>query len=65
MDGGSIEKALDRIERALARLENAAARPNPAEQALRARHERLRAAVTQSLRQLDDLLASQQKPKAE
>jgi len=65
MDGGSIDQALNRIEAALARLENAAARPNPADEALRARHERLRAAVTQSLRQLDELLAGQPKPNAE
>jgi len=61
MDGGSVENALDRIEAALARIESAATRPIQAEQALRARHERLRTAVTQSLRQLDELLANQQK----
>jgi hypothetical protein len=61
MDGGSVEKALDRIEEALARIERAAAQPSPADEALRARHERLRTAVTQSLRQLDELLASQSK----
>jgi hypothetical protein len=61
MDGGSVEKALDRIEAALTRIERAAARPSQADEALQARHERLRSAVTQSLRQLDELLASQQK----
>lgn len=61
MTGGSVENALDRIEAAIVRIERAAARPAPADEALRARHERLRTAVTQSLRQLDDLLANQQK----
>jgi hypothetical protein len=61
MDGGSVDKALDRIEAALARIEGAVARPIHAEQALRTRHERLRSAVTQSLRQLDELLANQPK----
>ena len=61
MNGGSIENALDRIEAAIARIERAAARPAEADEALRARHERLRSAVTQSLRQLDELLANQQK----
>ena len=56
MNGGSIENALDRIEAAIARIERAAARPAEADEALRARHERLRSAVTQSLRQLDELL---------
>jgi prefoldin subunit 5 len=59
MDGASSEKALERIEAALARIENAANRPAEAANELRDRHERLRTAVTQSLRQLDDLLAGQ------
>ena len=61
MDGGSIENALDRIEAAMARIERAAGRLRSADEALLARHELLRSAVIQSLRQLDQLLASQQK----
>jgi uncharacterized membrane protein YccC len=57
MEGASIEKALGRIEAALTRIENAAARVPKADHELAARHERLRAAVTQSLQQLDALLA--------
>jgi hypothetical protein len=59
MEGASIEKALGRIEAALARVENAASREPMADQELAARHERLRTAVAQSLRQLDTLLAGQ------
>lgn len=69
MNGGSFENALERIEAAVARIERASAahleraadRPSQSEQALADRHERLRAAVGQSLRQLDDLIAGQQK----
>ena len=61
MDGGSVENSLDRIEAAIARIERAAGRLGSADEALLARHERLRSAVTQSLRQLDQLLASQPK----
>lgn len=61
MDGGSIEQSLDRIEAAIARIERAAGRLARTDEALVARHERLRSAVSQSLRQLDELLASQQK----
>jgi hypothetical protein len=59
MDGASFQNALDRIEAAIARLESAAARPPQKDEALAARHERLRSAVSQSLRRLDDLIASQ------
>lgn len=64
MEGAPVEKALGRIEAALTRIENAAARSpapsmDPTSQDLADRHERLRDAVTQSLRQLDTLLASQ------
>lgn len=64
MDGGSFENALGRIEAAIARIERAASQPAAAQPSavdaeLLARHEKLRAAVGQSLRQLDDLLASQ------
>jgi hypothetical protein len=60
MDAANCENALERIEAALIRIENAADRPAAAAEDLRARHERLRVAVTQSLRQLDELLAGQQ-----
>jgi hypothetical protein len=59
MEGASIEKALGRIEAALTRVENAASREPRADHELAARHERLRVAVTQSLEQLDGLLAGQ------
>jgi hypothetical protein len=60
MEGASMENALDRIEAALARVEQAARAPAPTlapDADLAARHERLRAAVAQSLRQLDGLIA--------
>ncbi|MEZ5737190.1 MAG: hypothetical protein R3E09_15565 [Novosphingobium sp.] len=60
MDGASLEKTLGRIEEALARIERTAFRPAAADEELQARHERLRNAVTQSLSQLDELLAGQQ-----
>jgi hypothetical protein len=56
MEGASIELALDRIDAALIRLEDAASRAPAPDPALAARHETLRAAVSQSLRQLDELL---------
>ena len=59
MEGASIEKALERIEAALTRVEHAASREPMADHELAARHERLRTAVTQSLQQLDTLLAGQ------
>ena len=57
MNGGSIETALARIEAALARIEAASAKVPRAQRDLELRHERLRTAVAQSLRQLDDLMA--------
>jgi hypothetical protein len=57
MEGASIEKALARIEAALTRIENAASHVPNANDELADRHARLRAAVTQSLAQLDRLLA--------
>jgi hypothetical protein len=59
MEGASIELALDRIEAALARIENAASRDATSQDYLAERHQRLRAAVAQSLRQLDGLLGGQ------
>jgi hypothetical protein len=56
MQDGSVETALARIEAALSRIETLAARPVNADPALEERHRRLRDAVGQSLRQLDDLL---------
>jgi hypothetical protein len=57
MEGASIDKALGRIEAALTRIENAASRTEMQDQDLAERHDRLRAAVTQSLQQLDTLLS--------
>lgn len=59
MEGASIELALNRIEAALTRIENAASRDRTSADDLAERHERLRAAVAHSLRQLDGLLAGQ------
>jgi hypothetical protein len=58
MSGGPIETALVRVEAALDRMERAAALQAD-DGALRERHEKLRQAVGQSLRQLDTLLAGQ------
>ncbi len=52
------EAALARIDAALARIEAVAARPRLDDPQLEARHERLRAAVTQSLRDLDELIGN-------
>jgi hypothetical protein len=61
MEGSSPESALARIDAALARIEAVAARPRAAGDAtdseLAAKHDRLRAAVADSLRQLDGLIA--------
>jgi len=60
MVGDQIEQALARVEAALDRLEAAARAPRPSDPAadpmLAERHERLRTAVSQSLRQLDGLI---------
>ena len=60
MEGPLPEFSLTRIEAALARIEAAAARPFGAalagESNLAARHDRLRAAVTETLRDLDRLI---------
>ncbi len=65
MDADRSSRALARIEAALARIEAAARRParveTPAELAdLQMRHDRLRAAVTDSLAQIDQLIESAQ-----
>lgn len=60
MDEASISQALDRIEAALARVEAAsqkAARARHEHADLSQRHERLKATVSQSLGELDALLA--------
>ena len=65
MEGASIEAAVARIESALTRLNDAAVRQaervatsqtTPTDDGLAERHERLREAVSSSLRQLDSLL---------
>jgi hypothetical protein len=65
MDADRSSRALARIEAALARIEAAARRQPPAETAgeladLQSRHDRLRAAVTDSLAQIDQLIESAQ-----
>ena len=60
MDGDRTTRALTRIDAALARIDAAARRPAPAvptDSGLAVRHNQLKDAVTQSLRQLDDLIA--------
>ena len=66
MDGDRTHRALLRIDSALARLEAVAleppepSAPEPATDAdLVARHERLRAAVVETLGRIDTLIASQ------
>ena len=63
MEGPSAEFALTRIDAALARIEAAASRPHAPDHAneseLAARHERLRAAVAETLRDLDGLIGGQ------
>lgn len=59
MDQGSLDKALARIEAALQRIENAASQQDRAAAELRARHDGLKAAVSKSLSQLDELIAGQ------
>lgn len=65
MDGERSAQALTRIEAALARIEAAARAPRPAGTeaelaALQGRHARLKAAVTESLEQLDALIEGAQ-----
>jgi hypothetical protein len=60
MEGASIDQVLGRIEAALTRIEHAASNRPQADRELAARHESLRAAVAQSLRQLDALLVGQE-----
>lgn len=65
MDEDRSSRALARIQQALARIEGAARRPAaPSGDAdldqLRAKHDRLRGAVQQSLEQLDQLIEGTQ-----
>lgn len=60
MDGDRTTRAWGRIEAALERIESASDRPaapTGTESGLEARHTKLKAAVAQSLRQLDELIA--------
>ncbi|MDG2002983.1 MAG: hypothetical protein P8J20_06575 [Novosphingobium sp.] len=61
MDASSISEALERIEVALERIENAAGQRDSESGEIRARHEKLKAAVSQSLGQLDKLIEGQSK----
>ena len=61
MEGNSFEAAFARIDAALARIDAAAARPAPSDDGLATRHEKLRAAVAGSLRELDGLIEPQEK----
>lgn len=58
MDGDQAETAIARIEAALARIEAAAARRRDAQADLAARHAALKAAVAETLGDLDDLIGS-------
>jgi hypothetical protein len=60
MDGGQDQDALDRIESAIARIERATVILASRHDALRSRHAVLREAVTESLSDLDALIARQQ-----
>jgi hypothetical protein len=65
MDGDPSNTAFVRIEVALARIEAAAARPRPADSSgevtqLQGKHDRLRAAVQDTLTQLDQLIEGAQ-----
>jgi hypothetical protein len=63
MEGDRCERALARIAAAVGRIESAASKPRSGTDSaevtmLRSRHDRLRAAVTQSLAELDTLIGS-------
>jgi hypothetical protein len=60
MDGGQDHDALDRIESAIARIERATAALANRHDALKSRHAVLREAVTESLSDLDALIAGEQ-----
>jgi len=56
MTGERTEQALARIQAALARIEQATPRAEAASRAVAERHEHLRAAVAETLRDLDILI---------
>ncbi len=60
MTGERTQQALARIEAALARIEHASAAAEAAAGAAARRHETLRTAVAETLRDLDLLIAEQQ-----
>ena len=57
MDGAALNLLFDRIDAALARIEATASRAPPDDDQLAVRHEQLRAAAAQTVRQLDALIA--------
>jgi hypothetical protein len=59
MEGENLAAALARIDAALARIDRVASRPLLTDSDLAQRHEQLRAAATQTLQQLDALIAEQ------
>jgi len=59
MDGGSLDKTLDRIEIALDRIARAARQRQADASDLGDKHARLKEAVGRSLAQLDELIAGQ------
>lgn len=59
MTGGLAENALARIDAALARIEHSMDRIEAERDASSRRHARLRAAVSETLEQLDGLIAGQ------
>jgi hypothetical protein len=60
MDGGQDNDALDRIESAIVRIERATAALTKRHNALKSRHAMLRAAMTESLNDLDALISGEQ-----
>ena len=57
MDGAALNLLFDRIDAALARIDAIALRAPQGDDQLTVRHEQLRAAAAQTLRQLDALIA--------
>ena len=57
MDGAALNLIFDRIDAALARIDAIASRAPQGDGQLTVRHEQLRAAAAQTLRQLDALIA--------
>jgi hypothetical protein len=61
MDGDATQSALARIDAALARIDAAAARPRQGDPDLQRKHLRLRAEVELAMRDLDQLIAGEQR----